>query len=383
MQPRDLSALTPYEAGRGIEEVAREVGMDPADLVKLSSNENPHGPSPKAVEAMREHADGVHHYPKAAHADLQEALAERWDLSPEQVWLGNGGDGALDYLARAMLDPDDAILVPDPGFAYYAMSARYHHGRVETYPLYRSEDFEQRPEHVLDAYDGERVVYLISPHSPTGREIDRDAILEVADGVDDDTVVLVDEAYGVYSEAPSKADLVREREDVAVLRTFSKSHGLAGVRLGYLLTPAAWADAYARINTPFAANELALRAGLAALEDHEHVERTVESAAWAREFIDETLTARTWPSQGNYVLAAVGDAEAVFEAAKERGVIVRDATSFGLPECIRITCGTRRETTRAVEVLNEVLAMRDPHAGTGTPGPAGGGGAGDTDEGGG
>ena len=383
MQPRDLSALTPYEAGRGIEEVAREVGMDPADLVKLSSNENPHGPSPKAVEAMREHADGVHHYPKAAHADLQEALAERWDLSPEQVWLGNGGDGALDYLARAMLDPDDAILVPDPGFAYYAMSARYHHGRVETYPLYRSEDFEQRPEHVLDAYDGERVVYLISPHSPTGREIDRDAILEVADGVDDDTVVLVDEAYGVYSEAPSKADLVREREDVAVLRTFSKSHGLAGVRLGYLLTPAAWADAYARVNTPFAANELALRAGLAALEDHEHVERTVESAAWAREFIDETLTARTWPSQGNYVLAAVGDAEAVFEAAKERGVIVRDATSFGLPECIRITCGTRRETTRAVEVLNEVLAMRDPYAGTGTPGPAGGGGAGDTDEGGG
>jgi histidinol-phosphate aminotransferase len=383
MQPRDLSALTPYEAGRGIEEVAREVGMDPADLVKLSSNENPHGPSPKAVEAMREHADGVHHYPKAAHADLQEALAERWDLSPEQVWLGNGGDGALDYLARAMLDPDDAILVPDPGFAYYAMSARYHHGRVETYPLYRSEDFEQRPEHVLDAYDGERIVYLISPHSPTGREIDRDAILEVADGVDDDTVVLVDEAYGVYSEAPSKADLVREREDVAVLRTFSKSHGLAGVRLGYLLTPAAWADAYARINTPFAVIELALRAGLAALEDHEHVERTVESAAWAREFIDETLTARTWPSQGNYVLAAVGDAEAVFEAAKERGVIVRDATSFGLPECIRITCGTRRETTRAVEVLNEVLAMRDPYAGTGTPGPAGGGGAGDTDEGGG
>jgi len=281
-----------------------------------------------------------------------------------------------------MLDPGDAVLVPDPGFAYYAMSARYHHGRVETYPLYKSEDFAQRPEHVLDAYDGERIVYLISPHSPTGREIDRDAILAVADGVGEDTVVLVDEAYGVYSEAPPKADLVRERDDIAVLRTFSKSHGLAGVRLGYLLAPEAWADAYARINTPFAVNELALRAGLAALEDHEHVERTVESATWAREFIDGNLTARTWPSQGNYVLAEVGDAGAVFEAAKERGVIVRDATSFGLPECIRITCGTKRETTRAVEVLNEVLAMRDPYAGTGTPGPTGGG-AGDHDAGGG
>jgi histidinol-phosphate aminotransferase len=369
MQPRDLSALTPYEAGRGIEEVAREVGMDPDDLVKLSSNENPHGPSPAAVEAMRDHADGVHHYPKAAHADLQDALAERWDLAPEQVWLGNGGDGALDYLARAMLDPGDAVLVPDPGFAYYAMSARYHHGRVETYPLHKDEEFEQRPENVLDAYDGQRIVYLISPHSPTGREIHRDAIVEVADGVDDETVVLVDEAYGVYSDAPSKVDLVRERDDVAVLRTFSKSHGLAGVRLGYLLAPEAWADAYARINTPFAVNELALRAGLAALDDDDHVETTVESARWAREFIHDTLTARTWPSQGNYVLAEVGDAEAVFEAAKERGVIVRDATSFGLPGCIRITCGTKRETTRAVEVLNEVLAMRDPYAGTG---PAGG-----------
>lgn len=369
MQPRDLSALTPYEAGRGIEEVAREVGMDPDDLVKLSSNENPHGPSPKAVAAMREHADGVHHYPKAAHADLQDALAERWDLAPGQVWLGNGGDGALDYLARAMLDPDDAVLVPDPGFAYYAMSARYHHGRVETYPLHKEDDFEQRPENVLDAYDGQRVVYLISPHSPTGREIDREAILEVADGVDDDTLVLVDEAYGVYSDAPSKVGLVRERDDVAVLRTFSKSYGLAGIRVGYLLAPEAWADAYASINTPFAVNELACQAGLAALADDEHVETTVESARWAREFIHDNLTARTWPSQGNYVLAEVGDAAAVFEAAKERGVIIRDATSFGLPGCIRITCGTKRETTRAVEVLNEVLAMRDPYAGTG---PAGG-----------
>jgi histidinol-phosphate aminotransferase len=372
MQPRDLSALTPYEAGRGVEEVAREVGMDPEDLVKLSSNENPHGPSPAAVAAMREHADGVHHYPKAAHADLQAALAERWGLDPEQVWLANGGDGALDYLARAMLDPGDSVLVPDPGFAYYAMSARYHHGRVETYPLHRDEDFAQRPANVLDAYDGERVVYLISPHSPTGREIDREAIVEVADGVDDDTLVLVDEAYGAFSEAPSKVDLLAERDDVAVLRTFSKSHGLAGVRLGYLLAPESWADAYARVNTPFAVNELACRAGLAALDDDEHVERTVESAAWAREFIHDTLHARTWPSQGNFVLAAVGDAGAVFEAAKERGVIVRDATSFGLPGCIRITCGTRAETTRAVEVLNEVLAIQNPHDGVDPAGRIGG-----------
>lgn len=373
MNTRDLSAHDPYVPGRGLEEVARELGVPAADLTKLSSNENPYGPSPKAVEAIEAAAGAVHRYPKASHTDLTEALAETWTLGPEQVWVSAGADGALDYLARATLEPGDRVLVPEPGFAYYAMSARYHHGRVETYPLHKSEDFEQRPENVLDAYDGQRVVYLISPHSPTGREIDRAAIVEVADSVDDDTVVLVDEAYGAYSDAPSKVDLVRDRDDVAVLRTFSKSHGLAGVRVGYLLAPEAWADAYARINTPFAVNELACRAGLAALEDDEHVETTVESARWAREFMHENLTARTWPSQGNYVLAAVGDAGAVFEAAKERGVIVRDATSFGLPDCIRITCGTKRETTRAVEVLNEVLAMRDPHTGTGPAGGASGG----------
>jgi histidinol-phosphate aminotransferase len=149
------------------------------------------------------------------------------------------------------------------------------------------------------------------------------------------------------------------RDDVGVLRTFSKSHGLAGLRLGYVLAPAAWADAYAYINTPFAVNELALRAGLAALEDEAFVERSVETARWARRYIYEHLDARTWESAGNYVLAEVGDGSAVQAAAQERGVIVRDASSFGLPECIRVTTGTREETREAIRVLNEVLGARE------------------------
>jgi histidinol-phosphate aminotransferase len=359
MRPRDLSVHTPYEAGRGIEEVAREVGIDPEDLVKLSSNENPLGPSPKAVEAIEKYADRVNTYPKAAHADLREALAGRWDVTPEQVWLGNGGDGALDYLARALLDPGDEVLVPDPGFAYYEMSARYHHGRVNTYPLYKEEEFAQTPENVLSAYDGERIVYLITPHSPTGSEVAHEDVIEIADRTDEETFVLVDEAYGAYTDAPSTVPLMEGRDDVGVLRTFSKSHGLAGLRLGYVLAPAAWADAYAYINTPFAVNELALRAGLAALEDEAFVERSVETARWARGYIYEHLDARTWESAGNYVLAEVGDGSAVQAAAQERGVIVRDASSFGLPECIRVTTGTREETREAIRVLNEVLGARE------------------------
>ncbi|MFC6904489.1 histidinol-phosphate transaminase [Halalkalicoccus tibetensis] len=355
MQPRDLSSHVAYEAGRGVEEVARELGLDPGSLVKLASNENPLGPSPAAVEAIREHADRIHSYPKASHADLTAELADRWGLSTSQVWLAAGGDGALDYLARATLEPGDRVLVPEPGFAYYGMSARYHHGGVATYPVSKAEGFEQTAEKVLADYDGDRIVYLTSPHNPTGSEIDLAEVEELAERTDEETLIVVDEAYGEFSDGPSAVDLVDGRDDVAVLRTFSKAYGLAGVRLGYALVPEAWADAYARVNTPFAASEIACRAGLAALGDAEHVERSVAVARDSRQFMYERLDARTWESAGNFVLAEVGDASGVAEQLQERGVIVRDCTSFGLPECIRITCGTDEETRKAVTECNELL----------------------------
>ena len=387
MHPRDLSAHTAYEAGRGVEEVARELGLEPEALIKLSSNENPHGPSPRATEAIRDVADTVHVYPKSSHTDLVEALAREWRVSPNQVWLANGGDGALDYLARALLEPSEEVLVANPGFAYYAMSARYHHGEVNEYPLSKSEAFAQTAERVLEHYDGERIVYLTSPHNPTGSEIALDAVLDVAEGTSEDTLVLVDEAYGEFTDAPSAVRLlegwneghdsesasdgdepsaesddgeapIAARDDVAVLRTFSKAYGLAGLRLGYAICPTSWADAYSRVNTPFAASEVACRAGLAALGDRTHVERSVESARWARAYMHEHLAAPTYESGGNFVLAAVGDATGLTAALQHEGIIVRDCSSFGLPDCIRITCGTREGTERAVETINDLLAER-------------------------
>ena len=355
MQPRDLSDHIAYEAGRGIEEVARELGLDPDALVKLSSNENAFGPSPKAIEAIREHAPTVHSYPKSSAADLRDRLADLLAVDPGQVWLANGGDGALDYLARAMLRPNEDVLVPTPGFAYYAMSARYHHGDVNEYPLRKADGFTQSTETVLEHYDGERIVYLTSPHNPTGSEFSLTDIEAIADRTDEETLLVVDEAYGEFSDVPSAVALAEEREDVAVLRTFSKAYGLAGLRLGYAIVPGEWADAYARVNTPFAASEIACRAGLAALEDETHVEKTVETVVWAREYIYENLDCRTWESAGNFVLCAVGDGSEIAAEAQREGIIVRDTTSFGLPECIRITCGTREETKRAVEVLNDLL----------------------------
>jgi histidinol-phosphate aminotransferase len=355
MQPRDLSAHTPYEAGRGIEEVARELGMEAGDLVKLSSNENAWGPSPKAVVALREAAASVHTYPKASHTDLTDRLAERHGVSPAQVWLANGGDGALDYLSRAMLRPGEGVLVSDPGFAYYAMTTRYHHGAVAEYPLSKADGFAQTADRVLEHYDGERIVYVTSPHNPTGSEMPLAEVETLAARTDEETLVVVDEAYGEFTERPSAVELLDDRGDVAVLRTFSKVFGLAGVRLGYAVVPEDWADAYTRINTPFAANELACRAGLAALEDTEHIEKTVAGSRESRAYMRDHLDCRTWASGGNFVLAEVGDGTRVFEAAKREGVILRDTTSFGLPDCVRITCGPPAATERAVAVVNDAL----------------------------
>jgi histidinol-phosphate aminotransferase len=355
MEPRDLSQHVPYRAGRGIEEVARDLGLDPEDLIKLSSNENPFGPSPMAVDAIQEAAGSVNTYPKAAHTDLAAAIAEECGVDDEQVWLGPGGDGALDYLARTFLEAGDSVLVPDPGFAYYPMSARYHHGSVDEYTLSKADDFEQTADTVLSRYDGQRIVYITTPHNPTGAEMGLDDIEQIATETDDQTLTIVDEAYIEFSEKPTALGLVKERDDVAIMRTFSKVYGLAGLRLGYALVPGEWADAYERVNTPFAVNSAACAAGLAALDDDDHVERTIETAAWAREYIHENLAAPTWESGGNFVLVEVGDGEAVAAGAQEEGVIIRDCTSFGLPECIRITCGTREMTREAVSTLNEVL----------------------------
>ena len=356
MQPRDLSDHSPYVPGRGVEEVARDRGLDPDDLIKLSSNENPHGPSPAAIEAIRDHADRVHQYPKSSHTDLTAKIAEKWDVTTEQVWVSPGADGSIDYFARAALEPGDEVLVPEPGFAYYGMSARYHHGEVTEYELDAADGFAQDAETVLGAYGGERIVYVTSPHNPSGSTMPLDEVEAIADATAEETLVVVDEAYGEFAAVDSAIPLVDERDDVAVLRTFSKAYGLAGLRIGYGVVPEAWGEAYAKVNTPFAANELACRAALAALDDESHVEESVESARWAREYIATELDAPTVESAGNFVLAEVGDAERVAEAAQERGVIIRDCTSFGLPSHVRISTGTRDETREAVERLNETLA---------------------------
>jgi len=352
---RDLSALDEYIPGRGVEEVAREHGMEPDELAKLASNENPLGPPPAAVEAVRDAASGVNVYPTALHKDVRDAVAEDVGAPSENVVLGAGADGVFDTVGRAVIEDGDGVLTPEPGFSYYGMSVRNLGGHERSYSLRTDEGgFGYEAEQIINAYDGEKVIYITTPNNPTGTTTTLEAVEEVADAVGG--LVFVDEAYQEFSDGDSAVPLALERDDVAVARTFSKAYGLAGLRVGYGVVPDAIASAYRKVVTPFCVGSISLKAARATLGDEKHLRESVELTRWGREYMSGNLDAPTYETEANFALADVSPqgATEVAEELERRGVIVRDTTSFGLPECVRVSVGTRDETKRAVEELNDV-----------------------------
>jgi len=358
MQPRDLSDHSPYVPGRGVEEVARDRGLDPDDLIKLSSNENPpraepggrrrdpraRRPRPPVPEifAHRPHREaGRSGTCRPSRCGSRRAPTARSTTSRGPRWSP---------ATRCSCRNRDSPTTRCPPGTTTARSLS---------TLSPDDGFAQDAETVLSAYGGERIVYLTSPHKPSGSVMPLDEVRAIADATAEETLVVVDEAYGEFAEVDSAIPLVDERDDVACCaRTFSKAYGLAGLRIGYSVVPEAWGEAYARVNTPFAANELACRAALAAPSTTRSTSRSRSRrhAGRASTSRDE-LDAPTVESAGNFVLAEVGDAERVAEEAQERGVIIRDCTSFGLPNHVRISTGTRaRGPARAVARLNETLA---------------------------
>jgi len=356
---RDLSALDEYVPGRGVEEVAREHGLDPDDIAKLASNENPLGPPPAARDAVRDAALEASVYPTALHDETRREVADELGAPAENVVLGAGADGVFDTVGRAVIEDGDAVLTPSPGFSYYGMSARSLGGRESSYPL-REEDggFAYDADRIADAYDGEKVVYITAPNNPTGTDTTLETVERVADGVDG--VVFVDEAYGEFSDRETAVPLALERDDVAVARTFSKAYGLAGLRVGYGVLPDELASAYRKVVTPFCVGTVSLRAARAALGDDEHLRETLELTRWGRGYMRDELDAPMYETAANFVLVDVSphDASEVAEELERRGVIVRDTTSFGLPSCVRVSVGTRDETRRAVRELNDVYRDR-------------------------
>ncbi|WP_440995930.1 histidinol-phosphate transaminase [Arhodomonas sp. SL1] len=363
---RDLAVpgvrdLQPYQPGKPEAELAREYGV--TDIVKLASNENPLGPSPAAVEAVGRVAADLHRYPEGGAHDLRAAVAAHHGVAPEQLTFGNGSNDVLDLVARAFLGPGREAVFAEHAFAVYPIATRTVGADAVVAPAHGPEHAQPHGhdlEAMLAAITGStRVVFIANPNNPTGTWLDGDALESFLERVPREVVVVLDEAYVDYAlDCPGYLDGTRWLErfpNLVITRTFSKIHGLAGLRVGYALSCPEIADLLNRARHPFNVNAAAQAAAVAALADTDHVRRSVALNREQRAHLAERLAAlglRVLPSAGNFLCVEVGQrSDAVNEALLRAGVIVRPVGGYGLPRFLRVTVGTAAENERFLAAL--------------------------------
>jgi histidinol-phosphate aminotransferase len=360
LSPRPaVNRLVPYSPGKPIDETKREYGL--TDVIKLGSNENALGPSPKAVEAMKAALTDLHLYPDGAAFTLKSALSAHTGLPPESITVGNGSDELIHYLGVAYLRPGDNILVGHPSFVRYESAAVLNDSECIKVPL-------KDMIHDLDAMAGAvndrtRMVFIGNPNNPTGTINSKAELDRFLDRVPASVLVVLDEAYSEYVESadyPDATEYVRQGNNVIVLYTFSKIYGIAGLRVGYGLAKPEIIRAVEQVREPFNVNSLAQVGATAALSDKEHVERSLRSnAEGKRAFYAEfdLLGLPYAPSEANFVFVDVKrDCRPVYEALLRKGVIVRTGDIFGLPTWLRVTIGARDENRRFLSELAAILA---------------------------
>jgi len=363
--PDYVRAIAPYVGGKPIDEVARELDLDPATIIKLASNENPRGASPKVQAAIAAALGDLTRYPDGNGYALKAALASRLRVAPEQIVLGNGSNDVLELVTQAFLRPGDDALYSQYAFIVYplATQARGAHG-IEVAAKDHGHDLDA----MLAAITGStRVVFIANPNNPTGTWLAGDVVERFISAVPRDVIVVLDEAYDEFLDpserAPSTA-WISQYPNLVVSHTFSKAHGLAALRVGYGVMDAAIADLLNRVRQPFNVNSLAQTAALAALEDTQYVEDSRVLNREGRRQLEAGLQAlrlRYLPSRGNFVLFEAGDAMAVYQALLRQGVIVRPVANYGLPAWLRVTVGTAQENERFLASLaRSVAASSDP-----------------------
>lgn len=354
--------MQPYSPGKPVDEVKRELGLD--RVVKLASNENPLGPSPKAIEAVKEAASKMHIYPDGAAHDLRTALSAKFGLPPKQIIVGNGSDELIHLLGLVLLDEDSEMMMGDPSFSRYDAAAHLSDAKLVKVPL----DADYR--HDLSAMakavtEKTKLIWVANPNNPTGTVVRENEFDKFLHDIPVDTVVVLDEAYFEFAahlkDFPNSIDYIKAGwPNVVGLRTFSKAYGLAGIRVGYGFAPPVIADAIERAREPFDVNALAQVAAVAALGDDEHIEATVETNRRGLERLAgvfEEVGAKPLESFANFIYADLGQpARPVFDALLRRGVITRPGDVLGNPTCLRVSVGTDEEIDIFVKELKEVMS---------------------------
>jgi histidinol-phosphate aminotransferase len=360
--PPHIRQLRPYQPGKPIEELERELGIHGA--IKVASNENPLGPSPAAVAAAARALTDVHMYPEDDCHHLRRALAARHGVDPTELVFGSGSNDIIYMMVQAFTRPGDEVLTHQYAFITYRLAARGLDCRFVEAPV--TTELAADVDALLAAVTPRtRMLFLGNPNNPTGGWLPRPEFERLLERLPREVFLVVDEAYHEYATelAPDYAAAQRyrapERSNLVVLRTFSKVYGLAGLRVGYAVCDRAIADYLGRVRRPFCVSSVAQAAALAALDDHEHVRRSQAAAAAGIPALSEAARAlglRPYPSAANFLLVDLGrEAAPIYEALLRRGVIVRSLAAWGLPRHLRISIGTAEQTARIIDALRAVL----------------------------
>ena len=350
--------LIAYEPGKPVEELAREMGLEPSEIIKLASNENPLGPSPKALAAMRDALERAHFYPDGGGWALRSAIAGKLGLARENVVLGNGSNELIEFIGHAFLRPGDEVVTARHAFAVYTLMAQLFGAKTVEVP-------DPNYTHDLDAMlaaitPRTRQVFVANPNNPTGTMVEQDAIDRFMAAVPPHVLVIFDEAYHEFLDnPPDTLKFIRAGRNVLVMRTFSKIQGLANLRIGYGLAPKEIADVLQKTRQPFNVNGIAQAGALAGLLDEEHMRNTRELTHEGRAYLEGEFAAMELeyvPSAANFVLLKVGDGDAVFQNLLKRGLIVRAMRSYKLPDWIRVSVGTMEQNRRFITELRKLDA---------------------------
>jgi len=357
--PGYVRAIAPYQPGKPISELAREMGLPEGSIVKLASNENPRGASPKAIAAMHLAIGEAGRYPDGNGFALKEALAKRYGLSASRIVLGNGSNDVLEMAARAFLAPGTSAVYSEHAFAVYPLATQ---ATGATGIVVPARDHGHDLDGMAKAIRGDtRVVFVANPNNPTGTWLPPQAIREFLEKIPADVLVVLDEAYNEYLDADLRSDAASwsgEFPNLVVSRTFSKAYGLAGLRVGYGFAHAQVADLMNRVRQPFNVSDIAQTAAAAALFDDEFVEQSyLLNKRGMQTLTDGFLRlGLSWiPSHANFVCVKVGKGAEVFNRLLKHGIIVRPIASYGLPESLRVTIGTESENERFLAALAIVL----------------------------
>ena len=354
---KNILNITPYIAGKPIEEIKRQLGLK--EIIKLASNENPLGPSPKAVEAIKKSLLKVNRYPDSQGYYLKRKLSRYLNIKPANIALGNGSDELIDIIIKTFVEDDENIITADITFLEYKIISQVNNRRIETVPLrYFKYDLEGIKRKINKKT---KLIFIANPNNPTGTYVTKYELQDFMRDLPNNVLLVLDEAYDAFIDVddfPNSLSYIANK-NIIILKTFSKAYGLAGLRVGFSIADAELASFMENVRQPFNVNLLAQAAATAALEDRKFLEKTRKIVLTGKHYLYDALTklgVAYVPTCANFILMDAGrDSVVVFKEMLKYGVIIRDMEQYGLKNFIRVTIGIKKENERFIKVLKKIL----------------------------